>query len=184
MKIVTKTGDTGQTGLVGGQRVAKSSLRVECYGNVDELNSALGVAASWDTRGTIHSEIEHLQTILFLLAADLATPPQTGSTPCSQRISAEHVKKLEQLIDLHETEIPEQKGFIIPGGCQVASALHLGRTIARRAERSAWRLAQEESVSETALVFLNRLSDYLFTLARVANMKYNVADQTLSTDSR
>lgn len=173
MKIYTRTGDAGDTGLWGGLRVAKDSLRVHAYGSVDEANAAIGVARAGGADAQLDQLLAQLQDQLFVLGSDLATPGEAASIP---RIGAAEVGQLEQLIDALERELEPLRQFILPGGCAVAASLHSARTICRRAERWAVGLAREEPVNPQALVYLNRLSDLLFVLARSANARAGVAD--------
>jgi cob(I)alamin adenosyltransferase len=163
MRIYTRTGDLGETGLYGDQRVRKSNLRIEALGEVDEANAALGVARTHTPR-PVDSLLEILQHRLFDLGADLATPGAQG------RITEAHVEALEQAIDRLERDLQPLRAFILPGGVEAAAALHLARTVVRRAERAIARLADAgEAVDPLALKFLNRMSDLLFVAARHAN---------------
>jgi cob(I)alamin adenosyltransferase len=165
-RISTGTGDDGTTGLVGGKRVPKTARRVEAYGTVDETNDVLGLALSLSSRPELHEVVRAIQTDLFTLGADLAAPPGVQTL----RITAEHVARLEAVEDRLEAALPPLTKFILPGGTQVASFLQLARSVARRAEREAWRLrADGEDVNAEALRYLNRLSDLLFLLAREEN---------------
>lgn len=176
LKIYTKTGDDGTTGLFGGQRVSKDSLRIECYGTVDELNSAVGLARSHGLPAEYEELADTLQQQLFVLGADLATPhlhdakkydAKKFSTP---RVTPADVECLETAIDRLEQTLPPLKNFILPGGTPSGAALHLARTICRRAERSAVTLhGQEPTIGQLPITYLNRLSDLLFVLARAAN---------------
>ena len=171
-RIYTRTGDDGTTGLANGERRKKSDLRVEAYGTVDEANACLGLAR-------LHAEAEldamlaRVQNDLFDLGADLATPEAEGETPKRQalRIVAAQVERLEGEIDALNARLQPLRSFVLPGGSPAAAALHLARTVSRRAERLAVALAAEpgERVSAPALQYLNRLSDFLFVAARVAN---------------
>jgi len=172
MKIYTKTGDDGTTGLFGGHRVAKTDQRVEAYGTVDELNSALGVARahlSETKASTLDAFIARLQTELFVLGADLATP--AASKALIDRLEVAQVEALEAEIDRYEAELEPLTQFILPGGSLPGAWLHLARTICRRAERRCVELdADPESKLGDAIVpYLNRLSDLLFVLGRYAN---------------
>jgi cob(I)alamin adenosyltransferase len=168
MKIYTKTGDQGETSLFGGRRVPKDALRIEAYGTVDELNSALGVARAWKPSKEIDEILGRLQNDLFILGADLATPGEKriGSV---ERIQQDHITGIERVIDSVEEHLNPLSSFIVPGGSHVAAQLHLARTMCRRAERFVVRLSREERIEPACLVFLNRLSDLLFVLARYAN---------------
>jgi cob(I)alamin adenosyltransferase len=171
MRIYTKTGDSGQTGLFGGGRVAKDHTRVEAYGEVDELNSAIGVARSAAPAELFDAELEAVQRDLFALGGHLATPDPSKVRAALEKadLSAERVAAFERAMDAAEEELPPLRAFVLPAGTPKAATLHLARTICRRAERSVVRLARESEVPELFLVYLNRLSDYLFTLARLAN---------------
>jgi cob(I)alamin adenosyltransferase len=173
MKIYTKTGDTGETGLWGGQRVAKDALRVHAYGSVDECGAALGLARTSGLDPQLDALLARVQDQLFVVGADLATPGDAASIP---RIGEEEIAFLEQTIDQLEGELAPLKQFILSGGSLAAAHLHLARTICRRAERWTVTLAREEAVRPQVLVYLNRLSDCLFVLARAANARAGVAD--------
>lgn len=169
MKIYTRTGDAGQTSLFGGQRVGKDDLRVEAYGAVDECNAALGLAVSACSDAALKAQLQQLQRELFDLGADLATPDGSPGADRIRRVEPAAVQRLEAAIDQATQELPPLTQFILPGGTQAASALHLARTLARRAERAVVKLERAEAVNHQCLVYLNRLSDLLFTLARLAN---------------
>ena len=162
MKIYTKTGDQGNTSLYTGERVAKDSLRVEAYGSIDETDAALGLARALCLKQEVKQAIYDMQRMLWQLMADVASLGEKGS-----RITAEHVQELEQMIDRFDAVLPPLTKFVIPGDTSGSAALHVARTVARRAERQMWRLAREESVNEHVLVALNRLSDLCFVLSRV-----------------
>jgi cob(I)alamin adenosyltransferase len=177
MKIYTKTGDAGDTGLYGGERVSKTAARVEAYGTVDELNSALGlVRASWGELAAtdLDATLASLQNTLFDVGADLATPPGSRYEANLSRIDAQDVEQMEQCIDHYQAQCPAFAGFIHPGGHPAAAALHLGRTIARRAERECLRLAAVEPANHEVVRYLNRVSDCLFLLARVVNARAGI----------
>lgn len=172
MKIYTRTGDEGLTSLFGGDRVAKNDPRIEGYGTVDELNSFLGVArAAWPD-GPIDGELHRIQMDLFDIGAHLAAP--RGSRVDS--VSSERAPQLEGAIDAMESELPPLKNFILPGGSPAAAQLHVCRTVCRRAERLVVALGFEDEPTHRAIVYLNRLSDYLFVAARFANLKHGVED--------
>ena len=170
-KIYTRRGDDGSTGLFGGPRVRKDDLRVAAYGDVDELNSALGVAREELPDDDIRSFLDALQSELFTLGAELATPDASSAPKAVPRITDAHVLRLEQEIDRLTGELPEMKSFILPGGSRAGAALHLCRTICRRGERKVVSLAESSPVSAQALAYLNRLSDLLFVMARAANLR-------------
>jgi cob(I)alamin adenosyltransferase len=165
MRIYTRTGDKGETGLFGGKRVSKASLRIEAYGTVDELNSVLGLAGAEIQDVQIAALVRALQNELHIVEAELANPSE-GTKPC---IQAPHVAELEKQCDLLEAELPPLRKFILPGGSRLGAQLHLARTVARRAERRVVALAAKEAVNPEMIKYLNRLSDLLFLLARAAN---------------
>ncbi len=173
MKIYTKTGDDGSTGIVSGKRIAKHSSVIEAYGTADELNSFVGWARAAG-RSKIDSQLEQIQNDLHVLAADLATPPEL--TPKLGRFSKERASRLESWIDEMEKSLEPLRQFLLPGGAELASRLHICRTVARRAERELYRLKQEQEVNEETGIYLNRLSDYLFVAARFANHSENIKD--------
>jgi cob(I)alamin adenosyltransferase len=162
MKVYTKTGDKGTTGLLTGERIDKDSLRVEAYGTVDEINSALGLARVSCSKSSSKDIIFSVQKTLMLVMAELAS-----INAGTHYINEEHVKQLEQFIDTIDAQLPPLNEFIIPGGNAGAAALDLARTTTRRGERQVIRLSKQEIVSEKVLVLLNRLSDLCFMLARV-----------------
>jgi cob(I)alamin adenosyltransferase len=170
-RIYTKTGDTGETALFGGRRVPKNDPRVSAYGAVDELNAVLGVALAAGPPETIAPVLERLQHYLFDLGSELAAPPEAGKAALAHasRVTAAWVENLEREIDRFEDALPPLRAFILPGGTPAAAALHLGRTVARRAERDIVTLGEREPVNPELLKFMNRLSDLLFVLARAAN---------------
>lgn len=166
-KVVTKTGDKGQTALIGGERVSKGSLRVSAYGEVDELNSCLGLAAAHLSDAQCREILQEIQHRLFTVGADLASP-QEVAVP---RVTSEHVDRLEEILDGLMDELPPLEEFILPGGGPGGATLHLARTVARRAERTTVVLAEQSEINPLAIIYLNRLSDLLFVLARVANRR-------------
>ena len=176
MKIYTKTGDDGTTGLFGGGRVPKDSMRIEAYGTVDELNSTIGIARASITDVGLSALLERIQQNLFVLGADLATPLDARSNYAIPRIDGKDVHDLELAIDEHESHLPPLKKFILPGGGQAAANLHLSRTVCRRAERLLISLGREQEIGTSDIIFLNRLSDLLFVLARRANQIAGVSD--------
>lgn len=177
MKIYTKTGDAGDTGLFGGARVSKGSARVDAYGDVDELNSALGVAlADAGADASSHEILTRVQSELFSLGAELACVPGKEDKLGIAVLSETEVEWLEQCIDRFEQDLQPLKNFVLPGGCAQASFLHMARTICRRAERKVVSLQQSQPVRGELVRFLNRLSDLLFVMARHANFRANVPD--------
>jgi len=173
MKLYTKNGDDGSTGLFGGDRVAKNNPRVTAYGEVDELNAVLGTVIAASNDETSKNKLRQIQSELFSLGAQLATPEnQTPSTT----IQNKHIEQLEHWIDEAVAPVEEMKNFILPGGCVTAAGLHLARTVCRRAERATVTLSQQQSVDPQTIVYLNRLSDFLFALARFANHQAGIAD--------
>ncbi len=177
MKIYTRRGDRGETDLFGGGRVAKDHLRVSTYGEVDELNSCVGVAAAATPHDDFAALLHGIQNTLFDLGAHLATPDAARREKADiPGASTEDVEELEAKIDLFEQELAPLKNFILPGGTQAAAALHLARTVCRRVERAAVALDREEALDERVLRYLNRLSDLLFVLARVENARAGVSD--------
>ncbi len=169
--IYTRTGDAGQTGLVDGSRVSKADLRIAAIGDVDEANSAIGVAVAALTDGPEREMLARIQNEMFDLGADLATPGE-DFTPgeMTLRITAAQVERLEQEIDRMNEALAPLTSFILPGGLPAAAHLHLARAITRRAERSAVAAAAEVSLNPQALAYINRLSDHLFVLGRLINV--------------
>ncbi len=171
MKIYTRTGDEGETGLFGGGRVPKHHPRVAAYGDVDELNSALGVARATPPVQFFDPLLESVQRDLFAIGGHLATPdPQKVAKALEKaELSEERVTEFERVMDGADHELPPLRSFVLPAGTPKAAALHLARTVCRRAERSVVHLAHQDPVPGLFVVYLNRLSDLLFTLARLAN---------------
>lgn len=182
MKIYTKKGDSGETSLFGGTRVPKSNERIEAYGTVDELNSFVGLAASYDLSDAGTKYLRKVQELLFILGADLATP--ASSTTRIDRISDDDVTFLENAIDQLEDDLEPLKNFILPGGSQAGATLHAARTICRRAERASVACAEVEDISEECIKFLNRLSDFLFVVARHENKQAGVREETWKPDTQ
>lgn len=176
MKIYTKTGDDGTTGLFGGERVAKTDLRVEAYGTVDETNSALGLARATTASEAIAEWLEEVQADLFALGAELACAPAKLATLRTPRIDQNRIERLEQLMDLMDARLEPLKNFILPGGTLAAAAMHHARGVARRAERRVLELHDSHAVSLDIRLYLNRLSDFLFLLARYENSVSNTPD--------
>ena len=168
-KIYTRTGDRGQTGLFGGRRVRKDHPRVEAYGTIDELNAALGLAASVLRQRALVAAIQSVQNELFNIGAELASdrPVRRGKRQAGVfQLEMANVRPLEELIDTYDARVPPLTTFILPGGSQGAALLHLARTICRRAERATVALAASEPVNPAIIAYLNRLCDLLFVLAR------------------
>jgi cob(I)alamin adenosyltransferase len=177
MRIYTKTGDKGETSLFGGKRVWKDSLRIQAYGTVDELNSLLGVIRSMKPRNPIDRILGQIQQDLFTLGSDLAAPEGSRVKAFGvPRIEARHVSQLEEYIDQSSSKLAPLRRFILPGGHPIASSLHLARTVCRRAEREAVRLGRREPLGRYVLPYMNRLSDLLFVLARLANAQAEVGE--------
>ena len=173
MKIYTKTGDDGKTSLFDNSRVWKSNERIMSYGAVDELNSALGIAISMDIDHQIKEILIRIQNDLFIVGSDLANPDMSNT---KIRTTENMVSSLESDIDEFEINLNELTSFILPGGTLMSSILHLSRTISRRAETYVVALSQKEEINKLATVYLNRLSDLLFVLARTLNKRNDVAD--------
>ncbi len=183
MKIYTKTGDDGSTGLIGGRRVSKADARLDCYGTVDELNAAVGLAAAAAGTGLVPdtSMIEKLRLVqdeLFVIGALLATPDD-GATPANVAVPSldeASVRRLEQQIDAAEGVLQPLRQFILPGGSELSARLHLARTVCRRAERRLVAFAKDHRVDPPIVQYLNRLSDWLFVHARLANHLAGIPD--------
>jgi cob(I)alamin adenosyltransferase len=178
MKIYTKTGDEGDTGLFGGGRVPKDHPRVEAYGEVDELNSAIGVARAAAPVALFDELLESIQRDLFAIGGQLASPDPEKVRKALEKagLSEERVALMERAIDEADRELPPLTAFVLPAGSAKAAALHLARTVCRRAERSVVGLSRDTAVSPLFVVYLNRLSDLLFTLARLANHREGVQE--------
>jgi len=179
MKIYTRTGDKGDTGLFGGGRVSKTHPRVEAYGDVDELNAAIGMARAVEMMPRIDEVLVPIQRDLFAIGALLATPDREKMKKQLEKASIDErrIAELERAIDDGDHELEPLKSFIVPGGTPKAAALHVARTVCRRAERRVIALEREE-IPEIVIVYLNRLSDLLFTLARVANRRAGAGEVT------
>lgn len=178
MKIYTRGGDEGETSLFGAGRVGKGHPRVEAMGAVDELNAAIGWALTQVAEGASRERMETLQHDLFAIGAELATPvPKEGRTrPSTPALPEGRAAEMEAWMDEATTELPPLEAFVLPGGVPSAAALHLARTVCRRAERAVVRLAEQEEVPSAILIYLNRLSDLLFTLARLENHRAGAGD--------
>jgi cob(I)alamin adenosyltransferase len=175
VKLYTKTGDDGTTGLFGGARIAKASARVAAYGTVDETNAALGVARATGLNGVIDRVLDLVQRDLFTLGAELACVPGHESKLSMPLLDGADIERLERAIDDAEAACPPLKTFVLPGGSPQAAALHMARTVCRRAERRVLALEDAPTRSEV-VIYLNRLSDLLFVLARRANVIAGVSD--------
>jgi cob(I)alamin adenosyltransferase len=180
--MYTRTGDKGETGLFSGERVPKNSLRVEAYGTVDELSSWIGYTRSLVDDSEVDAILERIQQDLFLVGAELATRPKESSSRKGQ-ITEAMAKHLEGEIDRLDAELPALSTFIVPAGTQAASALHVARTIARRAERRTITLVQNEKLNPELVPYLNRVSSLLFVLARIANKRAGVEEKRWSLRS-
>ncbi|RPF50536.1 cob(I)yrinic acid a,c-diamide adenosyltransferase [Aquisalibacillus elongatus] len=183
MRIYTRSGDKGQTSLIYGKRVAKNDIRVEAYGTCDEANSTIGVARSqlvneeWEGKESVINALHKVQTVLFHVGAELATPPDKE---VMWKIKKDHIEFLENQIDEWDQSLEELKNFILPSGHPAAASLHVARTIVRRAERMA--IAIEDFDNELVLQYLNRLSDFLFVAARYVNQGLGGEELPLNTD--
>lgn len=175
-RIYTRTGDDGTTGLGNGERIAKTAPRIEAYGAVDELNSAIGVILTLAPTPTLADPLRRIQNELFHCGADLCVPESAKSAMPGPRIEPRHVAALEELIDQLNEELPPLANFILPGGTPAAAQIHVARTICRRAERDALRLAAVEAIGASVVHYLNRLSDALFVMARFENLKTGTAE--------
>jgi len=176
MKIYTKTGDRGQTGLFGGARVSKAAPRVQTYGDVDELNAVIGVVLAHASDARVTATLRAVQDDLFAFGAELARAPGKDVDLGVELIEEADVTRLEHAIDELERDLLPLKAFVLPGGCAEAAFLHVARTTARRAERALVALADSENVRGELLRYVNRLSDLLFVMARHANFRANVPD--------
>jgi cob(I)alamin adenosyltransferase len=174
MKIYTKKGDEGNTSLFGGKSIKKNSIRIEAYGTVDELNSVIGVALSQEPSSEGREILEEIQNQLFILGADLAT--LESKKVKIDRIGTGEIEKLEAWIDRLDDQLPALTSFILPGGSKAGAALHQARTVCRRAERKTVSLKQNDPISDECVIYLNRLSDLLFVMARFENMKADVPE--------
>lgn len=180
MRIYTRTGDSGDTGLFGGGRVVKNHPRVEAYGDVDELNAVIGMARAVELMPRIDEVLVPVQRDLFGLGALLATPdPDKMQRQLEKaRIDEDRIEQLERAIDAAESELEPLTAFILPGGTQKAAALHVARTVCRRAERRVVTLQGEAELPPLVIIYLNRLSDLLFVLARLANRRAGAGEVT------
>ena len=186
VRIYTRKGDKGDTGLIGGGRAKKSDLRIRVIGEVDEVNAVIGVARAIGSDPELDEVLAGIQSDLFNLGADLATTLPHGrkkqdaestGKQAEPRIQDRHVKRLEEAIDRLEEGLPALRNFILPGGAPASAQLHLARTVCRRAERAAVSLAEQEPIGTDTVTYLNRLSDLLFVLARTINKREGVEDE-------
>lgn len=175
MKIYTRTGDDGTTGVLGPKRLPKHAPRIEAYGQVDELNATLGIARSLDTQGWLESELASIQWLLFHVGAELATTDAKQLAKL-ERISDDDVTTIETLIDRLDEALPPLAAFVLPQGTPLAAQLHVARTVCRRAERAVVALADKEKIEPRMIRYLNRLADLLFVMARWCNHRAGVAE--------
>jgi cob(I)alamin adenosyltransferase len=177
MKIYTKTGDKGETGLFGGERVSKDSPRISAYGTIDELNSFIGYTITEIKDQSVKNNLLKIQNYLFTIGSDLATPETSKNTKLNiQRTPKFFYEEIEKMIDHYEEQLEELYNFILPGGSKSAALLHVCRTICRRAEREVVALKNSVTIGENIIIFLNRLSDLLFVLSRFENKVSNHPD--------
>jgi cob(I)alamin adenosyltransferase len=184
MRIYTRGGDAGTTALFGGRRVAKTSLRVGAYGSVDEANALLGAARAALADDELDTLLQELQNTLFEVGADLATPEDTAARARLTPLDEADTLRLERTIDRLDGQLEPLRRFVLPGGHPAAAGLHVARTVVRRAERDAIALAETEPVNPHVLVFLNRLSDLLFVVARLVNARAGVSEAPWSHAAR
>ena len=177
MKIYTKTGDKGLTSLIGGTRVPKSSLRIECYGTVDELNSHIGLVRDQDVNAARRPLLKEIQDRLFTIGSALAADPEKSKMKLPD-LHAADVTLLEDEMDRLNLDLPELRAFILPGGHPAVSQTHVARCVCRRAERLVTHLAEESFVAELVAIYLNRLSDFLFVLSRAIAHELGVEEVT------
>jgi len=170
VKIYTKTGDKGETGLFGGERISKDSIRIQAYGTIDELNSFIGLAVTEVADDTVKEILQNIQNRLFTVGADLSTPENEKNKKLNFfRTPEEFYLDIEKAIDHYESKLDELKNFILPGGSKGAALLHICRTITRRAEREVVALNKTVKIGDNIIIFLNRLSDLFFVLSRFEN---------------
>ncbi len=182
MKIYTRTGDNGTTGLIGGTRVKKYDLRLDAYGTVDELNSFLGLVRSLQTDSHADELLAKIQNKLFVIGANLATEEAITLIRKQMPVFDSDILLLENEMDEMNEQLPELRNFILPGGCQATSFCHVARTVCRRAERLIVELAEKVEVDPNLIVYMNRLSDYLFVLSRKVSMDQKAAEILWSPD--
>jgi len=179
MKIYTKTGDRGDTRLFDGTKTRKNDQRVDAYGEVDELNSFIGAAAAWLDDAVLVAQLTDIQRDLFSVGAQLANPKSASETNERFHLDERRIRILEEAIDQFETELPPLRQFILAGGCPAGALLHVARTVCRRAERRVVALAVNIPVDEIVIRYLNRLSDFLFVLARLVNHRQGQQENPL-----
>jgi cob(I)alamin adenosyltransferase len=170
MKIYTRTGDDGTTGLIGGSRVKKHNIRLEAYGTIDELNSYMGLIRTMQSNKNTDRVLEIIQNKLFVIGANLATEESANQIRKQLPCSKSDIELLEQEMDRMNDELPELRNFVLPGGSQVSAFCHVARTVCRRAERRIVELAEKSETDTNLIKFINRLSDYLFVLSRKVNL--------------
>ncbi len=177
MKIYTKTGDKGETGLFGGERVSKDSIRISAYGTIDELNSFIGYTITEIKDASVKDNLIKIQNYLFTTGSDLATPETEKNAKLNiQRTPELFINEIEKMIDHYDAKLDELKNFILPGGSKSASLLHICRTVCRRAEREVVSLKKSVTIGDNIIIFLNRLSDLFFVLSRYENKVSNHPD--------
>lgn len=177
MKIYTKTGDKGETGLFGGERVSKDSRRISAYGTIDELNSFIGYAITEVKDKSVKENLAKIQNLLFTVGADLATPDNDKNKKLNvQRTPESYYKEIEMMIDEYDSQLEELRNFILPGGSKSSALLHVCRTVCRRAEREVVALKKTVTIGDNIIIFLNRLSDLFFVLSRFENKVSNHPD--------
>ena len=177
MKIYTKTGDKGETGLFGGERVSKDSLRISAYGTIDELNSFIGYAITEINDPGVKENLSMIQNYLFTIGSDLATPETEKNEKLKiQRTPESFYKEIEKMIDKYDAQLEELRNFILPGGSKISALLHICRTVCRRAEREVVALKKTVTIGDNIIIFLNRLSDLFFVLSRFENKVSNHPD--------
>ncbi|MBP3298062.1 MAG: cob(I)yrinic acid a,c-diamide adenosyltransferase [Muribaculaceae bacterium] len=182
-KLYTRTGDTGTTSLVGGQRAQKDDVRLEAYGTVDEFSAHLGLLLANDTNEiAIQSILRNILNRLFNVGAYLATAPEPGTEPQPQGLTDDDVKEIEQAIDALDAQTPKVNSFVLPAGTEAASQAHIARTVCRRAERRIVALSRTSYVAPIVLTYFNRLSDFLFILARFYNFQAGIAETLWSKE--
>ena len=177
MKIYTRAGDRGETGLIGGLRVPKDHPRVEAYGAIDEANAILGVVLNRLREPDLAEILAEVQRDLFVIGALLATPPESRSRKSVEAIDESRITQLERWIDAADQELPPLRNFVLPGGTEAAALLHQARTVVRRAERRCVGIVEGAGSDGSALRYLNRLSDFLFVMARLVNRRGGAGDR-------